>query len=803
MPTLAADRLLPPHLAERITRHGTIHDAPPGGAFVLYWMRTAVRAHENPALDAALEAGAALGVPVFVYHALSERYPFASDRHHRFILEGARDVAAECAARGIGYAFHLERPGHRAPALRLLAARAALVVTETMPIPPLSGWTAALAAQAPCPVWSVDTACVVPMPLVGRAHTRAFAFRDATAALREARVARPWPAAAAPASAFVPEDLPFAPVSLADADMGALVAACAIDHGVPPVAEFPGGSVAGYARWDAFVRRGALDRYAADRNDPTRDGVSGMSPYLHYGMVSPFRLARACAARAGAARTGEGAAKYLDELLIWRELAWSFCHWHPDPASLAALPGWARETLAAHAADARDTRSWEVLARGRTGDRLWDAAQRSLLRHGMLHNNLRMTWGKAIPGWSASPEEALARLEDLNHRYALDGRDPSSYGGLLWCLGQFDRPFPPAVPVLGTVRPRPTRAHAARLDVARYEALVARPAPGRPRRVLVVGAGIAGLACARTLQDAGVEVTVLDKGRGVGGRTSTRRGDGGTFDHGAPDFAAHDPRLALWLDSWCADGVLRPVTRGFAGTPGMNALARHLAAGLSVETGATVTALRRTDGGWEAQDAAGGRWQGEALVVAVPAPQAAALLRSAACAETDALASRLDTVEMSPCWSTMVTLDGPLPVRGRELLADGRLPASLTAGEARLAVAVREADKPGRPASECWTVQASAAWSATHLEDAAADVAAAMGDALVTALATALGPAVPGVAQAVAHRWRYARVTRGLEDACLAEPALRVGAAGDFGATPDVEGAWLSGVALAGRLLGG
>ena len=125
---------------------------PTPGTFILYWMRTAVRAHENPALDVALAVGAARQLPVFVYHALSERYPYASDRHHTFILEGARDVQAECAARGIGYAFHLERPGHRQPALRQLASNAALVVTETMPLPPLDTWTRQLAARISAPV---------------------------------------------------------------------------------------------------------------------------------------------------------------------------------------------------------------------------------------------------------------------------------------------------------------------------------------------------------------------------------------------------------------------------------------------------------------------------------------------------------------------------------------------------------------------------------------------------------------------------------------------------------------------------
>ena len=189
MPTVVSEieALLPRHLAERVER-GAAVPAAGTGEFVLYWARTAVRAHENPALDVALVAAAALGVPIFVYHALSEVYPYASDRHHMFILEGARDFAAELGKRQIGTAFHLEREGHRGPHLQTLARRAALVVTELMPVAPLRDWTESLRAAITVPLWQVDTACVVPVTLTTKAYDRAFAYRDATAPLRRARV---------------------------------------------------------------------------------------------------------------------------------------------------------------------------------------------------------------------------------------------------------------------------------------------------------------------------------------------------------------------------------------------------------------------------------------------------------------------------------------------------------------------------------------------------------------------------------------------------------------------------------------
>ena len=231
----------------------------------------------------------------------------------------------------------------------------------------------------------------------------------------------------------------FDAIDLANADIAELCAQCEIDHTISPVVHTPGGSSAGYARWEKFKGQG-LKGYARLRNDATVEfpqGVSRLSAYLHHGHVSPFRIAREAALDGS-----KGAAKFLDELLIWRELAHNFCFWVDDPESLAALPAWARETLVRHAADERSAvYSWERLARGETGDRVWDLAQTSLLRHGELHNNVRMTWGKALLRWTGSPQDALRLLIDLNHRYALDGSDPSSYGGLLLCLGLFYRPF--------------------------------------------------------------------------------------------------------------------------------------------------------------------------------------------------------------------------------------------------------------------------------------------------------------------------------------------------------------------------
>lgn len=793
MATLVVD-LVPEDLGRRLLDQGeTVRE---GGELVLLWLRAALRAESNPALEAACAAARALDLPLLVYQALDERHPHASDRLWTFVLEGARDLAADLEARGVRHAFHLGRPGHREPGLRRLAERAALVVCDAVPVAPVDRWTAALRAGIEAPVVEVDAACVVPMCATRRGYDRAFAFKKASSKARKEWLG--WEPEEQPAPAAFDGPLPFEPVDPREHDVADLVAACEIDHGVGPVRHTPGGSRAGRARWEAF-RDGPLTRYARDRNDALRPGVSRLSPYLHFGMVSPFTVAREAAAVGGG-----GADKFLDELLVWRELAWHFCH-HTDADldSLAALPDWARETLDAHRADPRPSlRAAADLEHARSGDGLWDAAQRSLLRHGELHNNLRMTWGKAVVPWSPSPEAALARLVDMNHRYALDGRDPSSYGGLLWCLGQFDRPFPPAEPITGELRGRSTEVHAQRLDVERYGARAARPS-SRALRVAVVGAGLCGVAAAEALTDAGHEVVLVDKGRGAGGRASTRRADVAAFDHGAQYFTARDRRFRRVVDQWVEEGSVAPWDgrlavidelgapaarersgERFVGVPGMSAVAGRLARHLDVRQGRRVTGLTRDEGGWSVELEDGGPLEGsfDAVLVTTPPAQAAPLLTG-----SPRLQGLASAVEMDPCLAVMVAFERPY-----EVPFDG---AFVNAGP--LSWVCRNSSKPGRPSGDAWVLHASPDWSRAYIEGDRGDIA----EQLLRALEEATGEAAPATIHRDVMGWRFSAARPPLKDGAAFDAVAGLGVAGDWMNGSKVQGAWLSGRALAGRVL--
>ena len=790
IPTLLAD--LPAHLSERtwlVSSGRTDHQ----GNRVLYWTHHALRSDENPALDVAIHLAHRFQLPLLVYQGLSERYRFASDRHHTFILESARDLQESYAKLGISFAFHLDRCTARSPRLAQLAFSSAVVVTEDFPLEATKHWTEKLVASSPAAVVLVDTACVVPMRLVGKAYDRAFAYRDATASLYRDRVDRVWPASTRTVQPITAT--PFTSLLLGDHSLAKLVSECDIDHSVGPVSDTRGGSIAGYSRWQAF-RKNGLRGYAKRRNQIEIDGVSRMSAYLHYGMVSPFRLAREAFA--------DGAEKFLDELLIWRELAYSFCYYRHNIESDDSLPTWAISTLREHERDSRTVLSWETLARAQTGERLWDAAQRSLLKHGELHNNVRMTWGKAILEWTRNHRQALERLIDLNHRYALDGRDPASYGGILWCLGQFDRPFMPERPILGSVRMRPIRFHEQRINMQEYEKRVDRRIANPSPRIAMIGTGLGGLMCSRILRDHGLDVHSFEKSRRAGGRTSTRKMDDCIqFDHGAQYFTIRDPNLKRYLESWVADkhvaewqghivSIVEPCSfselpqlQRYVGIPTMESLARHLSEGLNIQFETEVERVSRKELGYQIfakDDHDLGVFDN--VLWSCPPIQTFKQLQTQ-CGWKE----RLSQVEMVPCWAVMIAME-----RRWEIPLDGAF-----VNQGKLSWIARDSSKPARPPGlETWVLHSTVDWAKENLETQNEQVVRI----LMKEAERVTGSIMPKHGSAKAHRWLYSRPADSLTETSLWDESNLLGACGDWCGGPRVEGALKSGVSLAGRVLG-
>jgi deoxyribodipyrimidine photo-lyase len=209
------------------------------------------------------------------------------------------------------------------------------------------------------------------------------------------------------------------------------------------------GAPAARARLKAFLEDG-LGRYAGDRGRPEAGAASMMSPYLHFGQISPLEIA--LSVREAGSAGGADSAAYLEELIVRRELACNHAIHEPRYDAYDALPAWARQTLAAHADDPRPHLYDEgQLERGETHDPYWNAAMLEMRATGYMHNQLRMYWGKKVLQWSRTPEQAFETLLRLNNRWFLDGRDPNSFTNVGWIFGLHDRPWGPQ-PVFGTVR---------------------------------------------------------------------------------------------------------------------------------------------------------------------------------------------------------------------------------------------------------------------------------------------------------------------------------------------------------------
>jgi deoxyribodipyrimidine photo-lyase len=245
-----------------------------------------------------------------------------------------------------------------------------------------------------------------------------------------------------------------------------------------------GGAPAAANALDAFVSQ-RLERYEESRNRPEEQVTSGLSPYLHFGHISPHQIfarvaenygwtpSRLSSKPNGRSRGWWGlppaAEAFLDQLVTWRELGYNMCWQREDHDRYESLPDWARATLDKHAADPRPyVYTAAELESAATHDPLWNAAQRQLVRTGGIHNYLRMLWGKKILEWSPSAEQALEVMIHLNNKYALDGRNPNSYTGIFWVLGRYDRPWAPERPVLGRIRYMSSDNTARKMRVSRY-----------------------------------------------------------------------------------------------------------------------------------------------------------------------------------------------------------------------------------------------------------------------------------------------------------------------------------------------
>ncbi len=428
------------------------------GRHVLYWMQRSMRARFNHALEFAIDQANSMGLPLLVLFCLTPDYPMANLRHYKFMLEGLMETARHIRERGAGFLMALTDP---VSGVVTMAKDAPVVVTDTAHTKVPRQWRQQVKERIGSPFIEVETDMVVPAWIVSDGEEyAAWTIRKKINRIRENFLTLPDEESLKVQWKGLWQDPGLEMMDPRDID--GTLNRLGIDTSVLPVEETLGGTSQALACLGEFIEN-RLDGYEDNRNDPNIEGTSNLSPYLHFGNISPVEVAIAVQ---DSGSPGIGA--FLEELIVRRELAINFTSYNQNYDDFSCLPRWCRDTINSHRKDPREydytLEEWE---RAGTHDPYWNAAQKELLITGRIHGYMRMYWGKKILEWTREPEEAYRIAVYLNDRYQLDGRDPNGYAGVAWCFGKHDRPWAQRN-VFGTVRYMNDRGLRRKFDADAY-----------------------------------------------------------------------------------------------------------------------------------------------------------------------------------------------------------------------------------------------------------------------------------------------------------------------------------------------
>jgi deoxyribodipyrimidine photo-lyase len=440
----------------------------PDAKCVVYWMQRAERGVDNPALDCAIEVANELGLPVVAFFSAISNFPRANLRHYAFLNQGLHDAEKDMAERGVP--LIVRRPPENKLEQFLQDVGAAIVIGDENPLREPERWRRVLAGRLKIPFWTVDADVVVPSRLFAKGFYAQHLFRRQLEPLLPEYLVEP-------KAPKLEKQWPYTRIARWVLDNDITKGWRHFDRRVKPVDTFLGGAHAAQKRLQYFIEH-LLSGYETARRKPEINGTSQLSPYLHFGHISPLRIALEAKRVVDAGKASKEAYDaYINELIGWRELAVNFVTYsRATYDSIECAEPWAEKTLREHMRDRRKYEyAYEQLERGETHDELWNSAQLQMVRYGWMHNILRMYWGKKILEWSPNPARAFEWAVLLNDAYELDGRDPNSYAGIAWAIaGKFDRPWFERE-IFGTVRYMSGTSTGKKFDWRLYMALVANP----------------------------------------------------------------------------------------------------------------------------------------------------------------------------------------------------------------------------------------------------------------------------------------------------------------------------------------
>jgi deoxyribodipyrimidine photo-lyase len=419
-------------------------------------MQSSHREEFNHALEYAIEKSNELQKPLIVFYGLADSFPEANERHYYFLLEGLQQVESNLLKRGIRFIVRKISPEL---GVLELAKDAALVIVDRGYLNIEKRWRRYLAGKLDCSFIQVESNIVVPVEEASvKEEFAAYTIRSKInkqlakylVPLRKRKIMK----------SSVNYD--FESLDLQNIDN--ILSKLSINHSVKKVIGFKGGINQALKNLNDFIEN-KLEMYGAMRNNPVFDYQSNVSPYLHFGQISPLQIALIISNSNYQAKE-----EYLEQLIIRRELAINFVFYNVgyDNFKTLNLPKWANETLEEHTNDKREyiynLNEFEI---AKTHDLYWNAAQEEMIITGKMHNYMRMYWGKKILEWTESPEQAYEIAIYLNNKYELDGRDPNGFTGVAWCFGKHDRPWKER-PIFGKVRYMNANGLRRKFDIDKY-----------------------------------------------------------------------------------------------------------------------------------------------------------------------------------------------------------------------------------------------------------------------------------------------------------------------------------------------
>ncbi|MFW5861691.1 MAG: deoxyribodipyrimidine photo-lyase [Spirochaetota bacterium] len=421
---------------------------------VIYWMSRDQRARDNWALLHAAFSAAEMGTPLVVVFCLLPSFMDACLRQYDFMLRGLREVEQTLTGQNIAFKMIAGDPVKNISEL-IRVLNAGLLVTDFDPLRVKRHWHYAVANMAEVRCVEVDAHNIIPCRHVSQKQEyAAYTIRPKIEKLSHEFLHE-----------FPEIEVSGKDVNATPNDWDALRKSLRVDDTVKEVTWIHPGEKAAAAMLDDFIET-RLPRYHLDRNDPNLDGVSMMSPYLHFGQISPQRIALAVRESAS---PQEAKNAYLEELIVRRELSDNFCLYNDNYDRVEGFPDWAKKTLNEHRHDTRKyIYSLEELEGGQSHEPLWNAAQLQMVHTGRMHGYMRMYWAKKILEWTETPEKAMEFAIHLNDRYQLDGRDPNGYTGIAWSMGGVhDRAWKER-PIFGKIRYMNENGSRRKFDVDKY-----------------------------------------------------------------------------------------------------------------------------------------------------------------------------------------------------------------------------------------------------------------------------------------------------------------------------------------------